>query len=59
MTAEEQAVRAAIVSTVLDYFEGWFDGDAGPDGAGAAPRAGQARRRTRCGGRWTRRPPSR
>ena len=30
MTAvEERAVtEAAIVSTVLDYFEGWFDGDA-------------------------------
>ena len=23
------AERAAIVSTALDYFEGWFDGDAG------------------------------
>ena len=23
-----EAARAAIVATVLDYFEGWFDGDA-------------------------------
>lgn len=29
MTVGEQtAVEAAVVSTVLDYFEGWFDGDA-------------------------------
>jgi hypothetical protein len=26
--AERTATEAAIVSTVLDYFEGWFDGDA-------------------------------
>ena len=29
MTVEErQAVEGAIVEAVLDYFEGWFDGDA-------------------------------
>jgi hypothetical protein len=29
MAVEERAaVEAAIVSAVLDYFEGWFDGDA-------------------------------
>jgi hypothetical protein len=28
MTAVSEAERAAIVATVLDYFEGWFDGDA-------------------------------
>ena len=26
---ERTAAEAAIVTTVLDYFEGWFDGDAG------------------------------
>jgi hypothetical protein len=26
--AEVEAVEAAIVAVVLDYFEGWFDGDA-------------------------------
>ena len=25
---EHTTVEAAVVSTVLDYFEGWFDGDA-------------------------------
>jgi hypothetical protein len=25
----QTTVEAAVVSTVLDYFEGWFDGDAG------------------------------
>jgi hypothetical protein len=30
MAVEERAaVEAAVVSVVLDYFEGWFDGDAG------------------------------
>ncbi len=30
MAVEERtAAEAAIVSAVLDYFEGWFDGDAG------------------------------
>jgi hypothetical protein len=30
MAVEERtAAEAAIVNTVLDYFEGWFDGDAG------------------------------
>jgi hypothetical protein len=30
MAVEERtAVEAAIVRAVLDYFEGWFDGDAG------------------------------
>ena len=29
VTALVGAERAAIVATVLDYFEGWFDGDAG------------------------------
>jgi hypothetical protein len=30
VAAEERtAVEAAIVKAVLDYFEGWFDGDAG------------------------------
>ena len=29
MTSPVDAERAAIVATVLDYFEGWFDGDAG------------------------------
>jgi hypothetical protein len=30
MAVEERATaEAAIVSAVLDYFEGWFDGDAG------------------------------
>ena len=28
MTSPVDAERAAIVATVLDYFEGWFDGDA-------------------------------
>jgi hypothetical protein len=29
MTVEERTTaEAAVVSTVLDYFEGWFDGDA-------------------------------
>jgi hypothetical protein len=28
LTAASEAERAAIVATVLDYFEGWFDGDA-------------------------------
>jgi hypothetical protein len=29
MTVEERTtIEAAVVSTVLDYFEGWFDGDA-------------------------------
>jgi hypothetical protein len=28
MTVGEQTTEAAVVSTVLDYFEGWFDGDA-------------------------------
>jgi hypothetical protein len=29
MTVDERsAVEAAVVSAVLDYFEGWFDGDA-------------------------------
>ena len=28
MTAEHQSVHPAIVSAVLDYFEGWFDCDA-------------------------------
>jgi hypothetical protein len=30
MAVEERtATEAAVVSAVLDYFEGWFDGDAG------------------------------
>ena len=30
MAAEERTTaEAAVVETVLDYFEGWFDGDAG------------------------------
>jgi hypothetical protein len=30
MAVEERtAAEAAVVDTVLDYFEGWFDGDAG------------------------------
>ena len=28
VSAAPQTDRAAIVATVLDYFEGWFDGDA-------------------------------
>ena len=28
MTSLVESERAAIVATVLDYFEGWFDGDA-------------------------------
>ena len=28
MTVVSETERAAIVATVLDYFEGWFDGDA-------------------------------
>jgi hypothetical protein len=28
LTAVSETERAAIVETVLDYFEGWFDGDA-------------------------------
>ena len=27
MTAPTTTERAAVVATVLDYFEGWFDGD--------------------------------
>ena len=29
MNSSVDAERSAIVATVLDYFEGWFDGDAG------------------------------
>jgi hypothetical protein len=29
VTSLVESERAAIVATVLDYFEGWFDGDAG------------------------------
>jgi Putative lumazine-binding len=29
VSATLQTDQAAIVATVLDYFEGWFDGDAG------------------------------
>ena len=29
VSATADAERAAIVATALDYFEGWFDGDAG------------------------------
>jgi hypothetical protein len=28
VSASTQTDRAAVVATVLDYFEGWFDGDA-------------------------------
>ena len=42
MAAESSADdRAAVVRTALDYFEGWFDGDAARIER-AAPRAGQA-----------------
>ena len=43
MAVEERtATEAAIVNTVLDYFEGWFDGDAGR--APCAPHPGLAKR---------------
>ena len=59
MTVEERtADEAAVVSAVLDYFDGWFDGDAGRMERALHPGLAKRCPRGRRHGRWTRRPPS-